>query len=157
MSAPRSSPRGLARLDLGQRMYVVRDENGAAVGAWGTVARLRYSDRHHAWIRLDMRHERCSFPADDASRSTWLLTYAAYCTSVEPAPAPRCRRCVECVGQPHHWLTSVPEFPEVGEPYVPCKHCDARAAVCEECWEGPVWPPTTNNQRCELCNAQGGA
>lgn len=84
MSAPVYGVRGLARLAVGQRVFVSRDENGNEVGAWGSVARLRYSDSHHAWIRLDARHERCPFPADDATRGTWLLTYAAYCSNNEP-------------------------------------------------------------------------
>jgi hypothetical protein len=65
-----------------------------------------------------------------------------------------CRRCVECRDQPHHWLTSMPECPEGGEPFIPCKHCDARAGVCGECAEGAVWPPDA--KLCELCNAPGG-
>jgi hypothetical protein len=51
-----------------------------------------------------------------------------------------CRRCTECVGEQHHWLTAMPECPEGGEPFIPCKHCDARAALCDECFEGPIWP-----------------
>lgn len=143
----------VARLDVGQRVYVLRDESYGAILLWGTVVRLRFAGG--AWVRLDRRHERCPFPADDETRSTWVLTYADCCSSVEP---PSCRRCSECTRQPHHWLTSMPEFEPAdgGEPYIPCKHCDARAGICGECAEGPVWPPTTNNQRCELCNAPEG-
>lgn len=75
---------------------------------------------------------------------------------VQPAVSASCRRCIECLGEDHHWLTSIPECPEGGEPFIRCKHCDARAGICIECAEGPVWPPTTNNERCELCNAPEG-
>ena len=147
--------RGLARLDLGQRVYVIRDESDGAIGEWGNVVRLRRSDEG-AWVRLDKRHDRCPFPADDESRSTYVLTYPECCSSVAPERPESCRRCIECEGEAHHWLTSMPECPEGGEPFISCKHCDARAAICEECFEGPVWPPTTSEQRCELCSAPGG-
>lgn len=66
-----------------------------------------------------------------------------------------CRRCVECIGQDHHWLTSMPEMYREGiggGAYVPCKHCEARAGLCEECFEGAVWPPVPGGL-CDLCNA----
>jgi hypothetical protein len=64
-----------------------------------------------------------------------------------------CRRCVECRGEEHHWLTSMPECPEEGEPYVPCKHCDARAPLCDQCMEAPVWPLTGDPTLCGDCRA----
>lgn len=66
-------------------------------------------------------------------------------------PGAACRRCLECVGEEHHWLTSMPECPEDGEPFIPCKHCDARAAVCDECCEAPVWPIVSNQPLCADC------
>lgn len=78
--------KGLARLDAGQRVYVVLDESSEAIGQWGTVVRLRRGD-NGAWVKLDARHERCPFPADDATRRTNVLTYPACCSSVAPAPS----------------------------------------------------------------------
>jgi hypothetical protein len=150
------TPIGVARFDNGQRVFVRQDYAGLPVNQWGKVVRLRRGD-HGAWVALDKWHERCPFPITDA-RGTHILTYPECCSSFEPpAPAARgCRRCGECEGQPHHWLTSMPECPEGGEAFIPCKHCDARARVCDECCEGPVWPADANNRRCELCNAPGG-
>lgn len=76
----------VARLLFNQRVYVHRDEFNMPIGLWGTVVRERYQD-DGAWVRLDERHERCPFPADDASRCAWLLTYPEYCSSVAPAAA----------------------------------------------------------------------
>jgi len=75
----------VARLDVGQRVYVLRDDNDAAIGAWGTVVRARFMGG--AWVTLDKRHDRCPFPADDASRSTWVIAYPDRCSSVAPAEA----------------------------------------------------------------------
>jgi len=144
----------VSRLKLGQRVYVVSDEAGAPVGAWGNVARECFR-RALAWVRLDARHERCPFPADNECRATWILTVPEHCSSVEPAPAPvtGCRRCLECAGQAHHWITSMPECPEGGEPFIACKHCDARASLCDDCGEGPVWP-SSNGGLCEECQLE---
>jgi hypothetical protein len=73
----------LARLDYGQRVYVLRDESNAPIGIWGTVVRLRRAD-DGAWVRLDERHERCPFPANDPTRGTNVLTCPANCSSVAP-------------------------------------------------------------------------
>jgi hypothetical protein len=62
-----------------------------------------------------------------------------------------CRRCSECEGEEHHWLTSMPELPVDGEPYIPCKHCLARAAVCDECLECPVYPIVSDQPLCVDC------
>jgi hypothetical protein len=67
-----------------------------------------------------------------------------------------CRRCSECVPEwPHHWMTYLPECPEGAEPFYPCKHCDARAAVCEGC-DGPVFPRVSNQlPLCAGCRVEG--
>ena len=72
----------VARLDVGQRVYVLRDESDGEIGEWGTVVRLqRLADG--AWVNLDKRHERCPFPAHDA-RGSYVLTYAEHCSSFVP-------------------------------------------------------------------------
>lgn len=83
MSAAGSSPPPCARLDVGQRVFVVRDSHGAPIGRWGNVTRRRWA-KDGAWVRLDERHERCAFPDDDPDRRTWVLTEPEYCSSVEP-------------------------------------------------------------------------
>lgn len=45
----------------------------------------------------------------------------------------------------------MPECPEDGEPFIPCKHCDARAGLCDECCECPVWPVVSNQKLCVDC------
>jgi hypothetical protein len=62
-----------------------------------------------------------------------------------------CRRCTECEGQEHHWLMPdcTNEDGTPCEPFIPCKHCDARAAVCEGCYEGPALP---GSSRCGECS-----
>lgn len=72
---------------------------------------------------------------------------------IRPEGATTCRRCVECQGEEHHWLT-LPECPEEGEPYFPCKHCNARAGVCDLCCEVPVWPIMSNQPLCEDCREE---
>lgn len=146
----------VARLDVGQRVYVLRDWAGDPVGAWGAVVRQRWG-KPGAWVRLDVRHTRCPFPPDAEDRATWILTSPDRCSSFAPAPGAACRRCLECIGQAHHWLTSMPDASLMaagGDPFIPCKHCDARAGVCSECCEGAVWPAT--GDKCELCLAPGG-
>jgi hypothetical protein len=67
-------------------VFVLRDEFDGAVGAWGTVARKLWG-RPGAWVRLDERHERCSypFPTTDESRATWILTSPERCSSFAPS------------------------------------------------------------------------
>jgi hypothetical protein len=77
----------VASLECGQRVYVLRDESEVPIGIWGTVVRLRRSD-DGAWVRLDRRHERCPFPADDATRGTNILTCPENCSSVARADEP---------------------------------------------------------------------
>ena len=46
-----------------------------------------------------------------------------------------CRRCSECRGENHHWLEACnPPAPD-GDGFVgyECKHCDARAEMCDAC------------------------
>lgn len=74
----------VARLQLGQRVYVLRDSEGEDVGAWGTVSRERWSRTGGAWVRLDVRHARCPFPPDLEGRATWILTAPDSCSSFEP-------------------------------------------------------------------------
>ena len=52
-----------------------------------------------------------------------------------------CRRCSECQGENHHWLEHCDDPAEVAEPFVGyvCKHCDARAEMCDAC-SGAVEP-----------------
>lgn len=94
---------GLARVDLGQRVYVERDGDRGEIGEWGTVARLNRLDGG-VWVKLDKRHPRCPFPATDATRSTHVLTYLIHCSSIAPVEvSPRCSHtfvdsavCLEC-------------------------------------------------------------
>jgi hypothetical protein len=64
-----------------------------------------------------------------------------------------CRRCAECEGQEHHWL--MPECTnEDGtpcEPFVPCKHCDARAGLCGRCCDGVIFPVAEDRTLCDAC------
>lgn len=60
-----------------------------------------------------------------------------------------CRRCSECPGGPHHWLQPDHD-PETNRCFVPCKHCDVEAALCEACFECAVWPPR-HGTVCEDC------
>jgi len=73
----------VARLDVGQRVYVQSDWSGAAVHAWGTVVRECWG-KAQAWVRLDERHARCPFPPDLERRATWILTVPGCCSSFEP-------------------------------------------------------------------------
>ena len=55
---------------------------------------------------------------------------------VEVVGGPACRRCSECQGENHHWIEHCEE-PEASEGdgfvgYI-CKHCPARAEMCEHC------------------------
>lgn len=82
----------VATLWAGQRVYVLRDESGAPVGAWGNVARECFG-KPQAWVRLDERHARCPFP-EEPPRGTWILTLPEYCSSVAPAaPAKADAQC----------------------------------------------------------------
>lgn len=67
----------LKRFMPGQRVFVARDFEGHEIGALGTVRRLRKAD-DGAWIALDVRHERCPFPAAE-SRGTHIMAYPADC------------------------------------------------------------------------------
>lgn len=80
-----------------------------------------------------------------------VMAYVGHDIDAEIDRRMTCRRCTECEGQEHHWLTSMPECPEGGEPFISCKHCDERAALCEECGEAPVWPIVSNQPLCADC------
>lgn len=73
----------VARLQLGQRVFVLRDWSGGEVGAWGSVIRECWG-KAHAWVKLDARHALCPFPANVAGRETWILTVPGCCSSVDP-------------------------------------------------------------------------
>lgn len=62
----------------GQRVHVVRDADGNAVGLNGAVVRLRRADAG-AWIALDERSPHCPFPETDANRSTHIMAYPDDC------------------------------------------------------------------------------
>jgi hypothetical protein len=68
-----------------------------------------------------------------------------------------CRRCSECQGEPHHFLPDDAEFEDDDgnecEPRIPCKHCDVKAGICDECM-GPVWP--AGPAVCTACTSERG-
>lgn len=74
---------------------------------------------------------------------TWLdlrLCRDCHSTLAIEVPHTVCRRCTECLGEEHHWLTSIPEervLDGVSEWVFICKHCDAvsRAIDCGVCDE----------------------
>lgn len=80
----------MKRFKYGQRVHVQKDADGQDIGISGTVTRLLRANPG-AWVRLDHRHDRCPFPADDATRATNVQTYPEYCTplgrAASPAPA----------------------------------------------------------------------
>lgn len=47
------------------------------------------------------------------------------------AESPACRRCADCTGQEHHWLEDCDE--STGWVGYSCKHCPARAEMCDYC------------------------
>lgn len=66
-----------------------------------------------------------------------------------------CRRCSECPGEEHHWLQ--PEHdPKTDRSFVPCKHCDAEALLCEVCFECAVWPIVGDAPVCGDCKTGRG-
>jgi hypothetical protein len=70
------------RFKLKQRVFVRSDGDGAAVGEWGTVVRLRRAD-NGAWVKVDRRPPaspaRFPFPATDP-RANHLIAYPEDCT-----------------------------------------------------------------------------
>lgn len=48
-----------------------------------------------------------------------------------------CRRCIDCLGQAHHWMTIIATADPMGDIIVPCKHCDETTlgVDCEACGE----------------------
>ena len=73
---------GVTFVDVGQRVFVLRDKDRVAINRWGTIVRIRKLD-NGAWVRLDSRHERCPFPAGDRRESD-LIAYPDDCSSAEP-------------------------------------------------------------------------
>lgn len=69
---------------LGQRVTVQKDVAGEAIGIDGTVVRICRSN-DGAWVRLDQRHERCPFPADE-DRGQCIRTFAQYCAPTKTRP-----------------------------------------------------------------------
>lgn len=75
-----------------------------------------------------------------------------------------CRRCIECADSEHHWSTEMlgfatqePDHPAAKagcDVWFECKHCDAWAAVCEDCCEEPRAPGL---DVCHGCSEQGRA
>lgn len=55
------------------------------------------------------------------------------------AEASKCRRCMECLGQEHHFLEGVGDCPDCEDyscgncPGAGCKHCGVVADLCEKC------------------------
>lgn len=111
----------------GQRVRVLRDNDGNAIDGWGTVARLRRAD-NGAWIALDLRSEHCPFPADDATRSTHVMAYPEDCEPAAPARStstpdtvPRPPGCV-CTWEQGDTLCPVhPTCPGCGLPVEQCE------------------------------------
>lgn len=64
-----------------------------------------------------------------------------------------CRACSECDGN-HHFSESGLEIPGGGTAFFTCKHCPARAHVCEQC-DGPIFP-ITGAAICRNCTADLG-
>jgi hypothetical protein len=73
------------------------------------------------------------------------------CVDVEPLKG--CRRCTECEGQEHHWLMAdcTNEDGTPCEPFIPCKHCHARAGVCDRCDDGVIFPVVAGRTLCDAC------
>ena len=59
-----------------------------------------------------------------------------------------CRRCVECLGEPHHWIEASAEALARDElTFYECKHCDATTGACADCLEAV--PP--GDDLCDEC------
>lgn len=63
-----------------------------------------------------------------------------------------CRQCSECDGL-HHWLDTCGDDDDP-EPRWVCKHCDARADMCELCDD--VIFPVTGATVCPECTSERG-
>lgn len=148
--------------DMADSIMRLRKERDAALRAYDAevIGRRDEVTRLHAELRGEREKYRQVVEINHANqKSYWAETdklRAEFNAALAALDRNACRRCGDCRDQPHHWLTSMPECPEGGEPYIACQHCPARAAVCNDCGEGAVWPPILNNKRCELCNAPGG-
>ena len=70
-----------------------------------------------------------------------------------------CRRCSECVGQSHHWLSN-PDFGNDDEDEgrtareFDCKHCDAAGRECDVCG-GSGRGEGDDDSQCLECDGEG--
>lgn len=65
-----------------------------------------------------------------------------------------CEHCSECDGM-HHWLDmATDDDGNPVDPHFACKHCDATAAMCDECLE-PIFP-VTGQTLCDVCTGERG-
>lgn len=94
---------------------------------------------------LDLVEGRDEQQTNDLLDSVRLLTRLHLGTGDSACPA-----CGECEGN-HHFSESGLQVPESGEPFFECKHCEAKAHICEEC-EGPIYP-ITGATICAECTA----
>jgi hypothetical protein len=67
-----------------------------------------------------------------------------------------CKRCPECEGQKHHWITDPENILDADESYIACKHCDLRVLM----GEGTTFIETSEGSHtfcffCEGCGAEG--
>jgi hypothetical protein len=66
----------------------------------------------------------------------------------------KCRRCSECRGEEHHWMTAIPDvWEDDGTMIIPCKHCEAvaTALMCDNCGDVEPLPPDTEEPDDYLC------
>jgi hypothetical protein len=80
------------------------------------------------------------------------MTLCSRC-ALTPESAPLCRACSECDGN-HHFAEPMFDFQNDGDPVYVCKHCEARAHICEQC-DGPIFP-ITGQVVCAECTADQG-
>lgn len=68
---------------------------------------------------MDIEQQIANARAEDGIRTVSGAVAAQY-----PCP----RHCTECEGQEHHWME---DCPDVGDPVMACKHCDAWREMTE--------------------------
>ena len=62
----------------------------------------------------------------------------------------KCRRCVECAGMTHHWISN-DECEGPDDPEFVCKHCDAIGETCRACCgDGGL-----EDETCQACGGEG--
>lgn len=120
LEAPMTSDelRGAVALKIGS--YVVHDDNGGP--------------------DAEVLHDVIGGDHDEATRRVYELTDAILSllnsSQVKEAGGAegklKCRRCVECEGEEHHWMY-VGDEDDDGEPVMSCKHCDATRPIgCDD-------------------------